>query len=66
MRRDGMTSCVFSCPKTGEEIEPGIEDAETGLAEPGGIRFAALHVRCPHCGEHHEIAIAREALNEAA
>jgi predicted RNA-binding Zn-ribbon protein involved in translation (DUF1610 family) len=61
-----MTGCVFSCPKTGAEIEPGIEGAETDLADPGGVRFAALHVRCPHCGEHHEIAIVHEALIEAA
>ena len=58
--------CVFSCPKTGAEIDPGIEGAEADLAGSGGLRFTALHVRCPHCGEHHEIKIDRETLTEAA
>ncbi len=59
-------SCVFSCPKTGAAIDPGIESTEANLAVSDGIRFAALYVRCPHCGEHHEIKIERETLNEAA
>jgi hypothetical protein len=57
---------VFSCPKTGAEIDPGIEAAEADFACSDGARFAALYVRCPHCGEHHEIATAHEALTEAA
>lgn len=56
--------CVFFCPKTGAEIDPGIEDAD--LTGSDGVRFTALHVRCPHCGEHHEIMIDRDALTEAA
>jgi phage terminase large subunit GpA-like protein len=58
--------CVFSCPKTGLAIDPGIEGAEADLAAPDAVRFTALHVRCPHCGEHHELKVEREALNEAA
>jgi len=61
-----MTGCVFSCPKTGAEIDPGIEGAEAGVAGSDGVRFAALHVRCPHCGEHHEIKIGADVLDEAA
>ena len=61
-----MTASVFSCPNTGAEIDPGIEGAEADLAAPDGVRFAALHIRCPHCGEHHTITIEREALNDAA
>jgi phage terminase large subunit GpA-like protein len=61
-----LMDCVFSCPKTGAEIDPGIESTEADLAGPDGIRFAALYVRCPHCGEHHEIKIECETLNEAA
>jgi phage terminase large subunit GpA-like protein len=59
-----MSAFVFACPKTSGEIDPGIEGAEAG--ESGRVRFAALHVRCPHCGEHHEIKIGEQALNEAA
>ncbi len=57
---------VFSCPKTGAEIDPGIADVEADPAGSDGIEFAALYVRCPHCGEHHELKIEREALTEAA
>jgi len=58
--------CVFSCPATGAEIDPGIEGVEVDLARPQAARFTALYVRCPHCGEHHEIKIEQEALHEAA
>lgn len=53
----------FACPKTGDEIDPGIEGIE--FASTTG-QFTALHVRCTHCGEHHEIKIEEAALNEAA
>ena len=58
--------CIFSCPKTGVAIDPGIEGAEAEGAASDTVLFTALHVRCPHCGEHHEIEIEREALTEAA
>ena len=58
--------CVFSCPATGAEIDPGIEGAGADLDGSDAVRFTALHVRCPHCGEHHEIKIEREALTKAA
>jgi predicted RNA-binding Zn-ribbon protein involved in translation (DUF1610 family) len=60
-----VTGLAFSCPKTGQQIDPGIEDAAPGQ-QGAGARFTALHVRCPHCGEHHEIKIDDEALDEAA
>jgi phage terminase large subunit GpA-like protein len=59
-----MSEFVFSCPITGDAIDPGIEDAETNQA--GAIRYTALYVRCPHCGEHHEIKIDDDTLNAAA
>jgi phage terminase large subunit GpA-like protein len=61
-----MIDLVFSCPTTGEKIEPGIDDVTAQCAGTDGVRFAALYVRCPHCGEHHEIKIGDVALNEAA
>jgi phage terminase large subunit GpA-like protein len=30
------------------------------------VRFVALHVRCPHCGEHHEIRIDDAVVHQAA
>jgi phage terminase large subunit GpA-like protein len=66
VREVAVEGFAFSCPKTGAEIDPGIEDAETGLAGPDWTRFTALHVRCPHCGEHHEIKLDDDTLHEAA
>jgi len=59
----GVVAVSFSCPKTGGEIDPGIEDIEHAAA---ALRFTALYVRCTHCGEHHEIKIDEAALTEAA
>ncbi len=59
-----MSALLFSCPNTSRGIDPGIDSAEA--SQSAGIRFVALHVRCPHCGEHHEIKIDDQVLNEAA
>jgi phage terminase large subunit GpA-like protein len=60
-----MRAFAFSCPNTGGAIDHGIDGAEASQSD--GVRFVALHVRCPHCGEHHEIKIDdEEVLNEAA
>ena len=61
-----METSVFHCPKTGREIDPGIEPAEAGRPGADAVRFAALYVRCMHCGEHHEIKIADADLLNAA
>ena len=61
-----MGVLVFSCPQTGHEIDPGIDGVAPAQQGADGARFVALHVRCPHCGEHHEIKIDDDALNEAA
>jgi hypothetical protein len=61
-----MRGVVFRCPTSDREIDPGIEDSGAGQAGANGVRFVALHVRCPHCGEHHEIKIGEDTLNEAA
>ncbi len=58
-----MGAVRFVCPKTGGEIDPGIEDIEPADA---ALRFTALYVRCAHCGDHHEIKVADAALTEAA
>jgi hypothetical protein len=57
-----MSALIFSCPNTGREIDPGIDGAETNPSGEGGLRFVALNVRCPHCGEHHELKIGEGAL----
>jgi phage terminase large subunit GpA-like protein len=61
-----MDELEFSCPTTGEKIDPGIDGAAADCAGTDGVRFAALYVRCPHCGEHHEFKIGDVVLNEAA
>ena len=61
-----MGVLVFRCPTTDRAIDPGIEDAVTRDDGQSTIFFVALHVRCPHCGEHHEIKIDRQSWNEAA
>ena len=58
-----MSALKFCCPKTGKEIDPGIEDLDQVGAT---LQFSALFVRCRHCGDHHEIKIDEAALPEAA
>jgi len=60
-----VNALAFFCPSTGREIDPGIEDAES-IPGAAAVRFSALHVRCPHCGEHHELRIDETTLDEAA
>ena len=57
-----MSALIFSCPTTGREIDPGIEGAEMNPSGESGLRFIALNVRCPHCGEHHELKIGEDAF----
>ena len=52
-----MGALTFSCPATGREIDPGIDVAGTNPSGESRLRFVALNVRCPHCGEHHELKI---------
>ena len=58
-----MSTLKFCCPKTGEALDPGIDDIDPAAAAP---QFSALFVRCRHCGDHHEIKIDEAALTEAA
>lgn len=59
-----MSELRFYCPANGQEIDHGIEFP--GTMQSGSVRFEALNVRCPHCGEHHEIKIVDETLTAAA
>jgi hypothetical protein len=59
-----MSELKFCCPISGREIDPGIEHPE--VRQSASVRFEALHVRCPHCGNHHEIKIEEAALTAAA
>jgi hypothetical protein len=61
-----MSALIFSCPNTGREIDPGIDGVETNLAGESGLHFVALNVRCPHCGEHHELKIGEGTLEALA
>jgi phage terminase large subunit GpA-like protein len=64
--RVAVNGFEFSCPNTGGHIDPRIDGAEAARCGLERARFAALYVRCPHCGEHHEIKIDDDALTEAA
>jgi len=61
-----MGAVTFSCPATGQEIDPGLDIAETNPSGESGLRFIALNVRCPHCGEHHELKIGDSAFDAVA
>ena len=61
-----MGAPIFSCPTTGQEIDPGLEGADMNLSGESGLRFVALNVRCPHCGEHHELKIGDGAFEPVA
>jgi phage terminase large subunit GpA-like protein len=61
-----MGALTFSCPITGQEIDPGIEGAGTNQPDGSELRFVALNVRCPHCGEHHELKIGDGTFDAAA
>jgi hypothetical protein len=59
-----MSELKFYCPISGRAIDPGVEQSEA--RQSANVRFEALHVRCPHCGNHHEIKIEEAALTAAA
>src|SRR5581483_1499143 len=45
-----MGILTFSCPRTGQPIETGIETDEATLLETASV---AMRVACPHCLEEH-------------
>jgi len=58
-----MERLYFTCPKSGEEVDIGIEtELETLLR----IRREPVRARCPICGERHEWRISDAQLAKAA
>jgi hypothetical protein len=58
-----MERLYFVCPKTGREIDAGIEtELETLLR----IRMNTVRMRCPLCGERHEWSVSEAQLATAA
>ena len=56
-----MGSLIFSCPKSWQVIEPGIETDEKTLQRLKGRSFS---VDCPHCHTAHELSVADGHLFE--
>jgi hypothetical protein len=56
-----MASLFFTCPTTHQQAPTGIE---TDVQSLRAAWKATLNVKCPHCGEVHEISV-RETFNGA-
>jgi hypothetical protein len=57
-----MASLFFTCPTTHERAPTGIE---TDVQSPQAAWKATLKVKCPHCGEVHEISVRETYINGA-
>jgi hypothetical protein len=56
-----MAALTFKCPRTGKEVDPGIEaDATTRHR----LQILFCRVRCPHCGFEHFPPVKRGAFAE--
>lgn len=58
-----MERLHFTCPRTGEVIDVGIESELDTLLR---IRNKRIVARCPRCGERHEWRVADARLLQAA
>jgi hypothetical protein len=58
-----MERLLFVCPKTGRDVDVGVEtEIETLLR----IKSKTLRARCPACGDEHEWTVREAALSKAA
>jgi hypothetical protein len=58
-----MERLYFTCPRTRERVDAGIEsELETLLR----IRASPVRLRCPVCGERHEWQVRDAQLTKAA
>jgi hypothetical protein len=57
-----MASLFFTCPRTRQLAPTGIE---TDVQSLRAAWKATLNVKCPHCGETHQISV-RETFNNGA
>jgi transcription elongation factor Elf1 len=58
-----MERLVFTCPRTGKEIDVGIQSELQTLLR---IRSDKVSARCPHCGQRHEWQVRDAQLAKAA
>jgi hypothetical protein len=57
-----MSSLFFTCPTTRQQAPTGIE---TDVQSLRAAWKATLNVKCPHCGEVHEISVRETYINGA-
>ena len=55
-----MASLFFACPTTHEQAPTGIE---TDVQSLQAAWKATLKIKCPHCGDMHEISIRETYIN---
>ena len=55
-----MASLFFTCPTTREQAPTGVE---TDVQSLQAAWKATLKIKCPHCGEMHEISIRETYIN---
>jgi RNase P subunit RPR2 len=55
-----MASLRFACPKTNQQVATGVEADVQGLSASWK---ETLKVKCPHCGEVHEISVRDTYIN---
>ena len=58
-----MERLVFTCPRTGKDLDVGIESELQTLLR---IRTNKIVARCPHCGQRHEWRVLDGQLAKAA
>jgi predicted RNA-binding Zn-ribbon protein involved in translation (DUF1610 family) len=58
-----MERLHFECPRTGRDIDVGIDSELDTLLR---IRFDRVRARCPACGERHEWRVCEARLQQAA
>jgi endogenous inhibitor of DNA gyrase (YacG/DUF329 family) len=58
-----MERLYFTCPRTGQSVDVGIESDVGTLLR---IRMKRVTANCPVCGEQHEWPVADARLEKAA
>jgi transcription elongation factor Elf1 len=58
-----MERLMFICPKTGHDVDVGIE---TEIGTLLRIKSQTVRSRCPACGQSHEWKVAEAVLPQAA
>jgi hypothetical protein len=61
-RESQMATLFFTCPTTHQHVPTGIE---TDVQSLQAVWKASLKVKCPHCGEVHEISVRETYINGA-